>query len=71
MLTPQFAADPLKVTQWRAFLRKSRLTLAFDDFAAIVDALNAFLVPVATAIADSTSFDRRWTPPGPWKPMSA
>ncbi len=65
-LTPQFASDPLKVTQWRAFLRKSRLETAVDDLAPTIEAISRFLLPVATAIHDDRPFDARWTPPGPW-----
>lgn len=65
-LTQQFASDPLKITQWQAFLRKSRLEMAVENLALTIDALSRFLLPVATAIHDDRPFDTRWTPPGPW-----
>jgi hypothetical protein len=65
-LTPAFATDPAKVTQWDAFVRKSRLTDVPTDLAAVVEVIAAFLNPPATAIAEGRSFSNAWMAPGPW-----
>ncbi len=64
--TSEFVSDPAKVDQWRGFLRKSRIKSAPDDLRQVVDALAAFLLPVARAIHDAQRFDARWNAPGPW-----
>ncbi len=44
--TPEFAADPARVTQWAAFLRKNRTVTAPADFRAVGARIAAFLIPV-------------------------
>jgi hypothetical protein len=66
-LTAAFAADPSKQTQWRAFLRKSRLEDAPAELQEVVDALGAFLLPVAEAAHGGRAFNRAWRAPGPWE----
>jgi len=65
-LTPAFATDPLKRTQWQAFLNKSRLVDAPRELAEIVDAISGFLLPAAVSARDGTPFPSHWLPPGPW-----
>jgi len=65
--TSEFVSDSAKVDQWRGFLRKSRITSAPEDLTEVVDALAAFLLPVARAIHDGQRFGARWDSPGPWK----
>ena len=67
-LTPAFAGDRGKQTQWAGFLRKSRLTDAPADLPAVIDTLGQFLLPVVTAVHASAAFDQIWIPPGPWQP---
>jgi hypothetical protein len=43
--SPAFATDPTKVTQWQAFVRKSRLTDAPGDLSFVVDTIAAYLAP--------------------------
>jgi hypothetical protein len=66
-LTPAFADDPGKQTQWKGFLRKARLQNAPSDLHDVVDALRVFLQPVAAAARDALDFARTWNAPGPWK----
>jgi hypothetical protein len=66
-LTPAFATDAGKQTQWRAFVRKSRLGDAPAELPAVVDALGTFLLPVAEAVHGGREFERAWRPPGPWQ----
>lgn len=64
--TSEFVSDSAKVDQWRGFLRKSRIISAPNDLSQVVEALAAFLLPVARAIHDGQRFDSRWDAPGPW-----
>ncbi|MCY1017734.1 nucleotidyl transferase AbiEii/AbiGii toxin family protein [Pyxidicoccus sp. MSG2] len=51
---------------WSAFRKKSGLLNAPEDMGAVVEALAAFLGPVASACQEGRSFDRRWPAGGPW-----
>jgi hypothetical protein len=66
-LTRAFAADPGKESQWQAFLRKSRLDNASAELPEIIDALGAFLLPVAQALHEGRAFDQTWPAAGPWQ----
>ncbi len=44
--TPEFAANPLKATQWAAFLRKNKTVAAPEDFSVVAERISKFLVPV-------------------------
>jgi hypothetical protein len=66
-LTPTFADDAQKRTQWRAFLRKSRLTDAPAALPDVIVVLASFLLPMAQAIVDGQAFNRTWQALGPWK----
>jgi hypothetical protein len=66
-LTEAFATDTTKASQWRGFLRKSRITSISDDLRQVVDALAAFLLPMTRTILDGKNFSARWNPPGPWQ----
>ena len=64
-LTDAFANDAGKQTQWRAFVRRGRLS---EDapLAEVVVTLRAFLVPVLDAARENARLEARWTPGGPW-----
>ncbi len=62
-----FATDSAKATQWKAFVRKSRLTEAPNDLATDVDAIAMFLTQPAAAVADERPFEDTWNAPGPWR----
>lgn len=66
-LSGAFAADNGKITQWRAFVRKSRIEGAPTAFGEVVVAVAAFLGPVAVALAQGSPFVSRWTPPEGWR----
>jgi len=70
-LTSAFAADPGKATQWRGFLRKSRLSTVPADLNQIITDLAEFLGPVAYALEAAVQFDQLWSPPGPWRPAQS
>lgn len=65
-LTRQFAADRGKVTQWAAFISKSRLNQAPKELTTVVDTLGAFLLPIVASLLDNRPFDMQWKAPGPW-----
>ena len=65
-LQPEFAQDAQKQQQWRAFLGKTRLFAGTGDFVVVVAALRDFLLPVLTAIAQSSEFNRVWKPGEGW-----
>jgi len=65
--TDAFAQDAAKHTQWRAFLRRSRLSDAPTEFPQVAEQVRAFLHPVIAALMGNTPFAQRWRPGGPWK----
>lgn len=66
VLTRDFLADPNRQSQWRAFLRRSRLE-AVPDGGELADALYEFLGPVLAALAEEQPFTATWPPGGPWR----
>jgi predicted nucleotidyltransferase component of viral defense system len=65
-LTAEFANKSSKQAQWAGFLRKSKLDNVPMDLAAVIEALNGFLSPVAAAVHAAASFEKFWQAPGPW-----
>jgi len=65
-LTSSFAEDPAKAAQWRAFIRKNRLTNVSPDLGVVVKAITAFLGPIAKSVAAGEPFKANWSAPGPW-----
>ncbi len=65
-LTDEFAADPIKQTQWTAFLRRSGLTDAPTDLASVIQDLRAFLAEPLRAAAHRGTLAKAWKPGGPW-----
>ena len=63
----ELKSDPAKTTQWRGFIRKTRMDNAPSEFSAVVDYITVFLGPVAGALSSGKPFDGRWTAPGPWR----
>lgn len=68
-LTVEFADDPNKLAQWRAFLSRNRLDVGSASFADIIVHLHTFLWPPLQALAESTPFIAQWPPQGPWRPV--
>jgi predicted nucleotidyltransferase component of viral defense system len=62
----EFATDPTKNTQWRAFVRKSRLAHAPEEFPGTVESVTTFLKPLAVHASQGRSFSKLWRAPGPW-----
>jgi Nucleotidyl transferase AbiEii toxin, Type IV TA system len=59
-VTPEFYADRVKQTQWRAFLSKSGLD-APAAFPEVGDFLRTFLVPVLSTARTGGTGQRRWS----------
>ncbi len=64
--TDAFVQDPTKQTQWKAFVRKSRMEDVPVQLGEVIGCLALFLGPVAEALASGGSFTKVWRPPGPW-----
>lgn len=62
-----FAADPVKLAQWRGFLRKLRVSTAPADFNQVIADITEFLSPPTKALEASARFDHTWSAPGPWR----
>ena len=59
-LTEEFSSSPDKITQWQAFLRRSKLEDKSVEFSQIVNELSQFLMPPAIAAANNEAFDKKW-----------
>ncbi|MGD0223229.1 MAG: nucleotidyl transferase AbiEii/AbiGii toxin family protein [Terriglobia bacterium] len=64
-LSAKFVDDSTKMSQWRGFIRKSRLD-APPELAEVVVNIASFLGPLVTTLSAGKTFRRKWTPPGPW-----
>jgi predicted nucleotidyltransferase component of viral defense system len=66
-LTPDFASDAEKQTQWSGFCQKSRVEHAPGSLQEVCNAIAQFIKPVATAVQTEQPFDDFWQAPGPWR----
>lgn len=64
--TSEFTEDRTKVTQWGAFLRKSRAP-NLGDLAAVAAVIARFVSEPLAAARTGADFVKRWEPGGPWK----
>ena len=65
--TETFIKDETKTAQWKAFLRKNRMTDGADTFAVAVHAVSAFLRPVVDHLVNQQTVPTTWKAPGPWQ----
>ncbi len=65
-LTADFSENRVKKAQWTAFLRKIRTPSEKIDLAAVVQKLEAFLMPPVRALVADEKFLLSWKPGGPW-----
>jgi predicted nucleotidyltransferase component of viral defense system len=56
-----------KQTQWRAFIKKNKLTYVPEQFSEITAYVADFIGTVLDGLRNTTSKNRFWSPPGPWK----
>lgn len=61
-----FSQNPLKQTQWQAFIRKTRFIKVEKDFGKTIDFVRSFLLPPIDHLAKSKSFEMIWPAGGPW-----
>ncbi len=66
-LTPMFANDAAKQTQWKAFLRKNALPVDGKTFPDIITTLHDFLMPPTLAAASGLPFNATWTSGAAWR----
>jgi len=64
-LEEQFAS-PVREIQWRAFLRRHRLTVP-ATLRETIRALSAFLYPLMRSLAEGREYLQHWAPGGPWR----
>lgn len=64
--TGEFLVDGTKQVQWQAFLRKSRLSDAPSELAAVVADIGDFLSPPAAAISEGREFKVTWRAASGW-----
>ena len=62
-LTTEFSLDPMKQTQWSAFLRKGRLD--GDSLEEVIERLKTFLAPVYGSVKPEPTM--RWVPGKGWE----
>lgn len=67
-LTHEFALDPQKQIQWKAFIRKNQLEAI--TLVEVVDALTIFLQPVLAAASKNKELPSNWTTGGHWESVS-
>lgn len=65
-LSDEFASDPDKITQWKAFLRRTGLEANAVDLDHAIDELRSFLMPPVVAAARGEVFELSWANGGPW-----
>lgn len=68
-LTSEFSSDPLKQTQWKAFVRRSRLKLATEGLEQVVAEIKSFLEIPVVAASQGERLKAAWAKGGPWKPL--
>jgi predicted nucleotidyltransferase component of viral defense system len=66
-LTDEFASDPAKDTQWKAFLRRSRFDSAPEALIAVTSEVRKFVGPVLAAAVDNDDFATHWMPGRGWE----
>ena len=69
-LTAAFANEPVRQTQWKGFLRKSRIDMAPPELPVVIAAISLFLLPLAAALSAGQEFSPLWRPAGPWAPKT-
>lgn len=66
-LTSGFSGDPLKQTQWKAFVRRSRLKLTTEGLEKVVAEITGFLEAPVNAASQGERLKAAWAKGGPWR----
>jgi len=61
-----FIQNPLKQTQWQAFVQKTRFVKVEKNFEKTIGFVRSFLSPPIDYVAKSKSFEMTWPAGGPW-----
>ncbi len=61
-----FIQNPLKQTQWQAFVRKTSFVKVEKDFEKTIELLRSFLLPPIDSIVKTKSFEMTWSAGGLW-----
>jgi hypothetical protein len=65
-LSAEFASDAVKLTQWKAFLRRSRLAEEAPLFPDLITEVRRFLMPILQAANAAGAPAARWLGSGSW-----
>jgi predicted nucleotidyltransferase component of viral defense system len=65
-LAEEFSSSPDKKTQWKAFLKTSKLEDTNMDLSRIIDDIHTFLMPLVIAAANNRLLNKNWPAGGPW-----
>jgi hypothetical protein len=66
-LSIEFVSDAGKLSQWEAFVRRSRLDTEEVNLGTVVKVIADFMMPPSIAAAEGKAFSLRWTKGGPWQ----
>lgn len=66
-LSIEFVSDAGKLSQWDAFVRRSRLDTKEINLETVVKVIADFMMLPSIAAAEGKAFLLRWTPGGPWQ----
>jgi len=68
VFTPEFANNPSKQVQWKAFLRKitPEKEISEGNFEIVIKSISEFIFPVFQAINRLQEFERKWAPKKGW-----
>jgi hypothetical protein len=67
-LTPEFSGNQAKQTQWKAFVRRSKLKLATEGLEQVVAEIRNFLEAPVVAASRGERLKAAWGKGGPWRP---
>lgn len=67
VFSEEFAHNPVKQMQWKAFAARSRLKSYDMDFFIVVEKVKVFLAPLVNAMIVRKEFSCFWPPGGPWR----
>ena len=68
-LTSEFSNNQAKQTQWKAFVRRSRLRLAAEGLEQVVAGIRSFLEAPVVAASQGEKLKAAWAKGGSWKPL--
>ncbi len=63
----RFSGAPEKLTQWKGFLKRTRVRVEVPPLPAVVDAVARFALEPLVAARIASEFQRTWRPGGPWQ----